>query len=197
MMKTRWISPILAALVLISLVAFTGCSEDDTISTPDNNTGGDKIETVDNGDGSFSVVVDAGGTTAFEWVYFSFANGELEVTDPATDLNWDLRFKFYSVQLNGGVNGSAGLEVAHADGVEFADMVVAPADGYITDADGADAFKTDGGWYTYNPMTHETVLNNRVWCVRLRDGSFVKMVLDNLVDGAGSPGYPGFTWQAL
>jgi hypothetical protein len=182
-------------LLMMVLLAAVGCSDDDSITDVDPVVTDDTIQTVDNGDGSFSTVVNAGSFNATEWIYFSFANGEVTVTAPETDTTWDLRFKFYNVQLNGGFNGSAGIEIAYVDDVPFADVAAAAANGYVTDADGVDAFDTDGGWYTYNSQTHDTVLNGRVWFVHLADGSYLKLELDNLLDDAGSPGFPGFTWE--
>ncbi|MCP4293305.1 MAG: hypothetical protein GY780_15885 [bacterium] len=188
---------LLALVAILSLLVLTGCSEDDSIAAPDDETEDSLVVTTDNGDGTSSTVVNAGMFDATEWVYMSFADGEVEVTDPATETNWDLRFKFYTIQLNGGFNGSAGVEIAYVDGVEFADATTVPTEGYVTDADGDDAFKTDGGWYTYNPQTHETVLNGRIWFVHLPDDSYLKMELDNLSDDAGTPGFPGFTWMTM
>ncbi len=184
-------------LLMMVLLAVGGCKDDDSITGIEPTGETEKVATTDNGDGSFSTVVNAGMYDATQWVYFSFADGEVVVTEPATDSNWDLRFMFYNVQLNGGSNGSAGVEIAYEDGVVFAEVSAAAAGGYVTDADGADAFDTDGGWYIYNPVTHDTALNGRIWFVHLMDDSYVKFEMDNLVDDAGTPGYPGFTWQIL
>ncbi len=182
-------------LLLFVLFLAVGC-EDDTLTNTDPEPTAALIQTTENEDGSFSTVVNAGMSDATEWIYFSFAEGEMEVTDPATALNWDLRFRFYTIQLNGGSNGSAGIELTYLDGMDYSSVTAAPAEGYYTDTVDNDAFKADGGWYVYNPLTHDTVLNERIWIIHLADGSYLKMELDNLVDEvAGTPGYPGFTWQ--
>ena len=183
--------------ILFGLLAVIGCSDDDSITGPDVTDPGEHIETVDNGDGTFTTIVDAGFWDATEFVYFSFTDGEVEVSDPMTEVNWDLGFKFYTINVNGGIHGTAGVEVAYVDGVNFADVTEAPAEGWITDDDEDGAFKADGGWYTYNPQTHETVLNGRIWFVHLPDGTYLKMELNNLVDDAGTPGFPGFVWEIL
>jgi len=185
-------------LLMMVILAVGGCSDDDdSVTNVETDDPAAKVVTTDNGDGSFSTMVNAGMYDATEWVYFSFADGEVVVVAPETATNWDMRFMFYNVQINGGSNGSAGVEIAYTDGVDFAAVTAAAANGYVTDAEGADAFDTDGGWYTYNPITHDTVLNGRVWFVHLADGSYLKLELDNLVDNAGTPGYPGFTWQTF
>ncbi len=187
----------LMTLALVAMLVMIGCSEDDSVLGPEDSSSDSLITTIDNSNGSFSTVVNGGGVGATEWVYYSFTNGEVEVTEAASDLTWDLRVRFYTVQLNGGYNGSAGLELAYDDDATFAGMTAAPVEGYVTDTEVDDAFKTDGGWYTYNPTTHETILNGRIWCLHMADNSYIKVEMDNLLDDAGSPGFPGFTWQML
>ncbi len=185
-------------ILMIALVAFAGCSDDDdNITNDDDNDPVATVVTTDNGDGTFSTVVNAGMRDAVEWVYFSFANGEVTVTDPATATNWDMCFKFYNVLINGGSNGSAGVEIAYVDDVLFADVAAAAASGYVTDAVDADAFETDGSWYDYNTETHAMSLNGRVWFMHLADDSYLKLEWDNLFDAAGTSGFPGFSWEVF
>jgi hypothetical protein len=183
--------------ILFGLLAVIGCSEDDSITGPDVTDPGDYIETVDNGDGTFTTVVDAGYMDATEFVYFSFTEGEVEVADSMVETNWDLGFKFFSIYLNGGTHGTAGVEIAYVDGVDFADVTEAPAEGWITDVDDDGAFKADGGWYTYNPQTHGFSLNERVWFVHLADGTMLKLSFVSFEVEAGSIAFPGFIWEIL
>ncbi len=186
---------LLALVAILSLLVLTGCSEDDSIAAPDDETEDSLVVTTDNGDGTKSTIVDAGMYDATEWVYMSFANGEVSVTDPANETNWDLRFLFYTIQLNGGSSGSAGVEIAYVDDVDFPDANTVPTEGFISDTVGENAFETNGGWYTYSNQS--ATLNERIWFVHLPDGSYIKMELDNLSDDAGTPGFPGFTWMTM
>ncbi|MBT4291347.1 hypothetical protein HOD41_01540 [bacterium] len=181
--------------LLFGLLAVVGCSEDDSITDPNGNEPEVKVETVDNGDGSFTTVVDAGYMGATEFVYFSFADGEVEVIDSMIEASWDLGFRFYTIQVNGGIHGTAGIEIAYVDGVNFADVTEAPAEGWVTDVDDDGAFKVDGGWYSLVNPPYGYEVNGRIWFVHLPNGTYLKMELIQMADEAGTPGFPGFVWE--
>lgn len=196
------------SLLLALGLTLMGCSEESL--APD---GGDSpsdsslVATIDNGDGTYSTVVDAGYLTATEWVYFSFDGGvEVLPTTPEDSDEWDLAFKFASIMVNGGVSGTGGMEMVPLDAADFDSITEAPADGYLTDAepdpenpyDSGLAFDTDGGWYTYTgPPDHEFSVSNRLHVIRSTDGSYYKLKLTDFVDAAGTPGWPAFDWAGV
>jgi len=185
----------LALMLALSLVAFVvGCSDDESPTGPGDEGTTSKVTTVDNGDGTSTTVVDAGYLDAVEWVYFSLSTGdEVVIGDKLEAGDWDLAFKFAGIALNGGVSGTADVEVALLDGEDFATLAQAPASGYITDTVDDIAFDVDGGWYDYNPQTHAMSMNGRVYVVNCESG-YYKITVDHFVDDAGTPGYPEFRW---
>src|SRR5262245_43792952 len=70
-----------------------------------------------------------------EWVHLDIDTGK-EVAETGA---WDLAFQRFHIISNGGVSGSAGVEVAALDGATFDGVQNAPTAGFIADAaDGAD-----------------------------------------------------------
>jgi len=67
-----------------------------------------------------SKVIDA--TSQTEWVYFSFEKDTVvSVSDPANSSDWDIAFRRYMIQTNGGKTGSGQAGVAIADTVHTGD----------------------------------------------------------------------------
>ncbi len=188
---------ILVLLFAAGLLLFAaGCSEDKSpTDTGDNDPPQSNVETVDNGDGSFTTTVNAGYLDATEWVYFSFSTMD-EVTEPDR-APWDLALLFADIKLNGGTSGGGGMELVATDGGDYEAITQAPADGWITDSDPDLAFNTGDGWYTYDYVSHAFSINARYYCIKLSDGSYVKLEILDFVDDAGTPGYPQFHWQEI
>jgi hypothetical protein len=195
-------TPRTAAAALALLLA--GACADDLEPSGDPDGGGadggtaGRVVTEDNGDGSFTTRVDA--TSMTDWVRFDAASGA-----EAAGAGWDLGFQRFHIQLNGGVSGDAGVEVAVLTGVAFDDVTEAPAGGYLTDlADGDDdgedpdyAFEQDGGWYDYDPTTHVLTPFDQVYVVRDSDGDLLKLAIESYYDDAGTGGFISFRWAAL
>ncbi len=182
----------LCVLVLIGLLA--GCSDDDLSPTgTDDPT--PVVETIDNGDGSFTTIVDAGYLDATEWVHFSFATGDEIEREGET---WDVAFKFANIIINGGANGDAGVCLSAFDDIGFDALTDAPEAVYLTDGgedDPGQAFNDGDGWYEYDYVTHAfSVRVDRYYVIRLSDGSYVKLEMQGFTDDAGTPGFPSFTW---
>jgi hypothetical protein len=117
--------------------------------------------------------------------------------DPA----WSLRFQRYVVEVNGGVSGDGGVEVAFTN-EDYDAVTRAPADGWFTDApDGDDdnedpdlAFDT---WWDYEVTTHTLTPAAGTWFVRSVGGETYALEFDGYYSEAGDSGYPSFRWKAV
>ena len=198
-MKLVRLLPLLLMLTVLSM----GCSDDSLGPTGDNNNTNPAITTTDNGDGTFTTVVDAGYLDADHYVYLSFATGEETTPDtPENSADWDMAFKFANILVNGGANGTGGVGIVAYDDAGFAGLTAAPNAVYLTDSgedDPGQCFNTGQGWYTYSgPPDHDFSINaDRYYVLRLTDGSYIKFQMTAFVDGAGTPGYPTFTWAPI
>lgn len=157
------------------------------------------VTTGDNGDGTFTTIVDATAVSA--WTYLDF-----ETKAQATETGpWDLRWQRFHISTNGGVSGTGGVEIAALAGTAFADVTTAPSTGWFADApDGEDsnldpdyAFEQGEGWYDYNPTTHVLTPKPIVWIVRTDGGGTIKLELQRYYDTAGTPGWMTFRWAPL
>lgn len=188
--------------LLLALGLFAGaCSDDELAPTGDDNET-PTVATTDNGDGSFTTVVDAGYLTATEWIYVDLEAGtQVTPADPAASTEWDLAFKFANIILNGGANGSGGVALQAFDDGAFAALTSAPEAVYLTDTGTSDAgqsFNTGTGWYDYDFVTHAfSIRPDRYYAIRLADGSYIKLQMTDFVDGAGTPGFPTFVWAPI
>lgn len=113
-MKTK-----LSLLALFTIVAATvmSCKED--------------TEPPQTGSGLESTIVTIDATSFSDWTYFSFEQGKtVEVTDFATDMNWDIGFHRMNIRLNCGKSG-VGKGGSQAMGTtDFVSIKTAPEDGY-------------------------------------------------------------------
>ncbi len=76
------------------------------------------------------------------WVYFSLEkNAEVFPADPDNSIGWDIAFQRFRMKVNGGVSGSAGVEVATLENpdsafesfIDFSSVIEVPIVGYFTD----------------------------------------------------------------
>lgn len=143
-------------------------------------------------DGSFSAQIDA--TSRTEWVGLDL-DGRAEA-DAKRDATWDLSFQRFHVRARGGASGGGDVQVAALAGADWAALNTAPTTGFATDqADGADAnseldtvFETaEGGWYAYDPSTHQVSPKAIVYVVRSDSGRYFKVQLTGYYDAAGTP----------
>lgn len=140
------------------------------------------------------LVIDA---TDYEaWVHYDFERrGVVE-----DDLPWELAFQRYVVQLNGGVSGDGGVEVAVVDTEDW-DGVEVPADGWQTDApdddeDGVPERAFDD-WYLYDSTSHVLTPRPLVYVVRSAEGRLFKLQILDYYDEAGTPGFLSLRWAEL
>jgi hypothetical protein len=157
------------------------------------------VTTGENGDGTFTTIIDA--TSLSAWTYLDFrTRAQASEAGP-----WDLRYQRFHISANGGVTGTGGVEVAPIAAGSFAEVTAAPTSGWISDAaDGDDpnlepdyAFERGEGWYSYDIRTHVLQPRPLVWAVRTRGGATIKLAIERYYDAAGTPGWITFHWGAL
>ncbi|MBM4116585.1 hypothetical protein FJ251_02440 [bacterium] len=196
-MKLLRLLPLLLAVGILA----GACSDDELAPTGDDNETA-TVATTDNGDGTFTTVVDAGYLTATEWIYVDLEAGtQVTPADPAASTEWDLAFKFANIILNGGANGSGAAALHAYDDGAFATLATAPETVYLTDTgtgDAGQAFNAGTGWYDYDPISHAFAIRpDRYYAIRRADGSYIKLKMIDFVDGAGTPGFPTFVWAPI
>jgi hypothetical protein len=194
------------SMMMTWALATAGCFESvapetppDAGAGPDGEEPSGRVTTTRGADGTYMTVVDA--TSMTEWVHGDLDTGR----ENQATAEWDLRFQRFHISVNGGASGSGGVMVAPVPGVAFAQMTSAPASGWITDApDGDDAnadpdyaFSQNGGWYDYNPMTHELSPKPIVWAVKTTDGATLKLEITRYYDDAGTAGWLELRWAPL
>jgi hypothetical protein len=207
-----WFAPV----ALLALMAAAGCADDirpgddepDAGSNPDpvDAAPPGKVTVTENGDGTSTLLVDA--TDLEAWIYLDLATFDvLEPEDPATSTDWDLGLQRFHYSLNGGESGSGEGELVVVDGAALADVTLAPAEGWVTDApdDEVDedslpeyAFETaEGGWFDYNPETHVLSAKQRVYVMRGGAGDLFAVQIQDYYDDAGSPAWLLFSVKPL
>jgi hypothetical protein len=152
--------PRAAGAVLAAGVLLAACESDS--SGPSRRTPGE-------------LQIDASSSTAF--AYFSFSdNGVVTVTDPATSNAWDLRFRRFSVQLNGGVAGGKdvlGFNLANHANADTATILGFTPENQLAAFDSVGenaipdeaAFTAEGlgpdfsSWFRFDPVSNGLVAN--------------------------------------
>lgn len=183
-------------LPALLLALGVGCAEDLDKSADAADAAVEPTGFTDNGDGTFSITVDASGED--NWIYLRFAEGIV-----SESASWDLAFQRFIVRLNGGDGGDGAAVAVFAPDVMLDAATMAPDDGWATDApDGDDAgedpdrvFDT---WYSYNPVAHTLSPKAGVWYTRTGDGeSYYALRFDDYYDADGNSGFPSITFQPV
>lgn len=138
-----------------------------------------------------------------KWVHFDLESGQVVASSSRA---WDLAFKRFHVEMNGGVSGTGGVEVALLKDRALDAVTEAPAAGYATDvADGADEDKEpdyfmstgETGWWNYEPTNHTLSPRKHVYVVRTAEGALYKLAIVKYYNEAGSSGYPRIRFAQL
>lgn len=119
----------------------------------------------------------------------TFTNGET----PSSLTTWDLAAHSVSLQTNGGTSG-AGLGGAQLLGdAAFESYTSLPTEGYVADTELPIAGPPGSGnesrnaaldaWYAYDPSTHTVSPSNKVFAVRLADGSLARLTVTTYASG--------------
>ncbi len=183
-----------------ALLALSACA-DDLQPEPELDAGpaaSSKVATVRNPDGTYTTRVDA--SAADGWTRLDL-DSAAEATATTT---WDLSAQRFHLMLNGGVSGSAGVEVAPI-AAALAEVTTPPTSGWISDGpDGADdggepdyAFEQGDGWYAYDGATHQLTPRPMVWVVRSDADQVIALVIERYYDAAGSSGHFTLRWKPL
>ncbi|MCG9134177.1 HmuY family protein [Candidatus Poribacteria bacterium] len=119
-------------------------------------------------------------TNREEWVYFSFATGDVvEVEDAENSEAWDIGFQRTQIKLNGGISGPGMGSAVMLTETTFEAVTAAPADGYREDTEDTLAIvpQSEKGWYIYTgPPTHWILpLEDRVFVIKAADGTLAKV----------------------
>ncbi|MBX2799362.1 MAG: HmuY family protein [Myxococcales bacterium] len=177
------------------LLCVAACYPDlsDSLDPGPGTTGG--IEPVLTEDGASAFVVNAASYD--DWVAIDL--DALGVTDEEGP-DWDLAARRFEVKINGGVSGDGGVEVAPSE-LPFADVVNAPADGWVVDLEDANDDDVPeyalGTWYIYDYDTHELAPAEQTWVIRTTEGAYFKLRFDSYYDDAGTPAQIAVTAQSL
>ncbi|HEX6240905.1 MAG TPA: HmuY family protein, partial [Polyangiales bacterium] len=136
-------------------------------------------------------------------VYFDLDTG----SKVSEDQGWDLSFKRFHIQLNGGVSGSGGVQALVLEGREFDALEEAPLEGFSSDEPDADADNDsdpdnvfcngESDWYEYDVGDHTLTSRQLTYVIASDQQKLYKLVLDGYYDAAGSPAQISFRWARL
>lgn len=193
----RWMTAVLVAALL---VAAGGCGR-----APDNPppSCSDLGCTVEEGDYLHSVIDARDGE---RWVHFDLETATVvSPDDPSTDPVWDLSFQRVVIKSNGGINGSANVEVAILDETTLEEVTTAPSSGWGVDEEGGGNVRDPGGsrfnsesWYVYDLISHTLEpVEDRVYVVRTGAGSLFKLRFDGYYSAEAESGWVSFTWSTV
>ena len=202
-MKKVFFSIALAALTVAS------CSRDNDDSTPISN----QEQTNPN----LKLVKDLDASNASEWKYFSFSSGAIvQVTNPSTDLTWDIAFNRYNIRTNSGTSGAGQVGVFNTLNTNFNAVTEIPSTAnYTPDSivemqsirgtvrqslnpviTGTVMDNNSTGWYNYTNMGGYTLSQN-VYIVKTLSGKFVKLQLTSYKNSVNNTttGFITFKYQ--
>ncbi len=117
--------------VLLNTIFLHGCVD----SKLEAGSGDEQSETVTaffDEDGAATQVLNA--RSPDQWVYFDLETFSVVIPqNPQNDTVWDVAFQRFKIKINGGVNGSGGVEVAGIKNTGLLTVSVVPTTGFVTD----------------------------------------------------------------
>lgn len=133
------------------------------------------------------LVLDASSQTGFAYLRFE-GDSAVAVAAPASDAEWDLAFRRYTVRLNGGVGGTRGVtgfNLANNAAADTATILAFTASNQLpvfaavssADVPGAGSFTSEGlgpdyaSWFRYDPFSNGLVANPQAAWKVARAGS--------------------------
>jgi HmuY protein len=148
-----------------------------------------------------TLVIDASSQT--ETIYLDLDSGR----KVGASAGWDLSFRRFHVQMNGGVSGQGGVQALALAGVAFEDVESAPEDGYTSDTRDGEAdddsdpdnlFNNgESDWYDYDVSDHTLTSKQLVYVVSSSEQQLFKFAIDDYYDQAGSPAMLSVRWARL
>jgi len=185
-------------LVLVALMGIlmmtTSCSKDDDENTPS------PVDGLKTGDLILSRATEYGE----DWIYFSFEEGEVEINDQESSLDWDIAFNRYNVRTNSGTSGNGQGGVYDAGAVDFTSVLAANESGYIVDdsiqilesisnmgptfitTTGSDVFI---GCVVRINQTGSYETNNHIYVVKTAQGKYAKVWIKGYYSANSEPGF--------
>jgi hypothetical protein len=128
-------------------------------------------------------------TSLMGYIHLDFEAGVIDVSDPATSMDWDVAASGPAWRTNGGLNriGIGGARLAET--ADYAAITSAPTIGYRADADipypgPPGSGRYDGNpvvvdWFIYDSVNHTVEPKDQVFLIRGGDGSYGKLqILD-------------------
>jgi len=151
-----------------------------------------------------------------DWIYYSFSEGtEVDSTDHAGSLTWDIAFNRYNVRTNGGESGSGEGAAYDAGEVDFSSVLEANETGYTVDdtIQIVEAFTGQGVTFmtsTGNDVFKECIemvhgntgpsyeTNDHVYVVKTANGKYAKVWIKGYYSQGGESGFINmkYTYQA-
>lgn len=162
---------------LLLTLTLTACASD-IAPQPETDAAAPPAPDAPTGPGPATVQVDATDNAAW-------ASADLD-----GDGTWELAAQRFHIKLN------AGFETVPVPGA-LADVTAAPADGWLSDAEGDLAFERGEGWYSYDSTTHVITPRPLVWVVRSAATAPLALTIDDYYDDAGTSGVLTITWKRL
>lgn len=197
----------MAGAVLLPLSACNGMFDDIYDEPIEDVVDGFGFSSVSDGTTVGKIYVDA--TSYTDWVYISFSDRKvttLDVSQPAPE-NWDIAVHRYDAKTNSGRvadSGATGFSVLSSMARPTADEYVADiwtTDKIITDMstmmDGYLSYAVSyynaelSKWLNVDKSTMPPIysMSNKVYLVRLADGTDAAVKLENYMDAQGIKGY--------
>jgi hypothetical protein len=193
--------------VLVFALATAACADDlapPDSPSPERQMPSPSVSTTATGEG-FESHVDASRSDA--WVHFDFeTKAAVSPEDPATSRRWDLAFQRFKVKANGGVSGTAGVEVAIVPDTELAGISAAPASGWLVDQpDGPDMNpdpdtvfnRGEDTWFSYDPTSHLLSPRKQLYVVKTAEDGYFAVQILKYYDQAGTAGFVLFRWKEV
>lgn len=183
---------------MLAMVTFSACSDDDEV-------------VVEAQKGAITLENPGYGTD--NWIYFSFAKGEvltgINESNRADDLSWDIAFYRYNIRTNGGLSGKGKGGAFDTEITDFKAVTSVTNSKFTSDVMGeitasmssfppptakaplnevlGQALKFQGPPPTYTP-------NNHVYIVRTADGKYAKIQITSFYNDEGKSGHVQFTY---
>jgi len=135
--------------------------------------------------------------------YFDFSSGtQVTPADPASSLEWDVKFENFTLAMNGGASGpgnAAGFWAYTTLGNEPSDI-----DAFTLQPSGAPLFSDTAGsaltdWYDYDDVTHILSSKNHVYLIRSAGRLYKLQILGYYAKQGGTSvsGIYSFKWNEI
>jgi hypothetical protein len=172
----------------LALVLFSSAALLATSCTKDNDAAPDPVKPVTI---SINTVADLDGSKGA--VYYNLSTNKQVLGDDITAGKWDLKFSTTSIFVNGGTSGTGTTQAQVVSSI-FDDVKTAPADGYKTDATGANAIT---GWYLYTgtasvPNHAIFPVPGKIIVIKTSDGKYAKLEMKSYYKGNPDTTTPAF-----